>query len=187
MKTTAAPRMESRRLRVFVRAPLGARRLELERLLAEAGYELVAGPADAHVVLAEGDCPSMEGPAVLTLGSAEADHPGALESNATVEQIDAAIRAVAAGLVVRSPPAPESGFAAMKENAFRALLTPREVEVLAAMGQGQTNKTIARLLDISRHTVKFHVESIFRKLGVRTRAEAVAKALERRRRETIEI
>ena len=43
---------------------------------------------------------------------------------------------------------------------------------------GFTNKTIARQLDISLHTVKFHVESVFKKLGVRTRAEAVAKALE---------
>jgi DNA-binding NarL/FixJ family response regulator len=187
MKTTAAPRMESRRLRVFVRAPRWTRRLELERLLVEAGYELVARPADADIVLTESDRPSVAGPAVLTLASTEVDHAGALDSNATAEQIDAAIRAVAAGLVVRSAPASESGFAAMKENALRALLTPREVEVLGAMGQGHTNKMIARLLDISLHTVKFHVESIFRKLGARTRAEAVAKALERRRRETIEL
>jgi DNA-binding CsgD family transcriptional regulator len=48
-----------------------------------------------------------------------------------------------------------------------------------------TNKAIARRLDISLHTVKFHVESLFRKLGARTRTEAVAKASERRRRETI--
>jgi DNA-binding CsgD family transcriptional regulator len=48
-----------------------------------------------------------------------------------------------------------------------------------------TNKAIARRLNISLHTVKFHVESVFRKLGARTRTEAVAKASERRRYETI--
>jgi DNA-binding CsgD family transcriptional regulator len=39
--------------------------------------------------------------------------------------------------------------------------------------------------DISLHTVKFHVESIFRKFGAHNRTEAVTKALERRRHETI--
>jgi len=187
MTTAAASSMESQRLRVFVRTPRGSRRLELERLLTSTGYELAAGPADAHVVLADGDCPSIEGTAVLTLGGAEEDHAGALESNATAEQIDAAIRAVAAGLVVRSAPASGNGLAAMTENTSRDLLTPREIEILGAMGQGRTNKMIARQLDISLHTVKFHVESVFRKLGVRTRAEAVARALERRLRETIEL
>ena len=47
------------------------------------------------------------------------------------------------------------------------------------------NKAIARRLNISLHTVKFHVESLFRKLGARTRTEAVVKASERRRHETI--
>jgi DNA-binding NarL/FixJ family response regulator len=61
-----------------------------------------------------------------------------------------------------------------------ALLTPREVEVLGAIGEGLTNKAIARKLGISLHTVKFHVESLFRKLGARTRTEALAKAAERR-------
>jgi len=81
----------------------------------------------------------------------------------------------------------ESGFAEMKEHSRRALLTPREIEILDAIGQGLTNKMIARRLQISLHTVKFHVESVFRKLGVRSRAEAVARALERQRREEIEL
>jgi len=73
-----------------------------------------------------------------------------------------------------------AGFAALKETEFHALLTPREIEVLGAIGEGLTNKAIARRLDISPHTVKFHIESLFRKLGARTRTEAVAKASERR-------
>ena len=57
--------------------------------------------------------------------------------------------------------------------------------MLAAIADGDTNKAIARRLGISLHTVKFHVESLFRKLGTRTRTEALAKASERHRRDTI--
>jgi len=74
--------------------------------------------------------------------------------------------------------APAAGFAAARE--ADELLTPRELEVLGAIGEGLTNKAIARRLGISLHTVKFHVESLFRKLGARTRTEALAKASERR-------
>jgi DNA-binding CsgD family transcriptional regulator len=81
---------------------------------------------------------------------------------------------------VRSPDAEDDGFKSTPERELHALLTPREIEVLAAIGDGDTNKAIARRLNISLHTVKFHVESVFRKLGARTRAEAVAKAAQRR-------
>jgi DNA-binding NarL/FixJ family response regulator len=107
-----------------------------------------------------------------------------LPREADARQIDAAIRAVAAGLIVRAP-ARENGFGAMRESEGHALLTPRELEVLAALAEGMTNKAIARRLEISLHTVKFHVESLFRKLGARTRTEAVVKAAERRRNEII--
>jgi DNA-binding CsgD family transcriptional regulator len=50
--------------------------------------------------------------------------------------------------------------------------------VLAALGNGLTNKEMARLLGISPHTVKFHIESLFRKLGVTSRAEAVARGMQ---------
>jgi DNA-binding NarL/FixJ family response regulator len=59
----------------------------------------------------------------------------------------------------------------------RLALTPREIEVLAALGKGLSNKAAARYLGISPHTVKFHVDSLFRKLGAASRAEAVAKGL----------
>jgi DNA-binding NarL/FixJ family response regulator len=79
------------------------------------------------------------------------------------------------------------GFAPMPETSARTLFTPRELEVLAAIGDGLSNKMIARRLDISPHTVKFHVESLLKKLGARTRAEAVAKAREHRRSNTVEL
>lgn len=76
--------------------------------------------------------------------------------------------------------AAQSGFAEIDEPERRSLLTPREVDVLAAIAEGLSNKEIARRLDISLHTVKFHIESLFRKLGARTRTQALAKAAERR-------
>ena len=85
-----------------------------------------------------------------------------------------------ADVVMSDAQAREGGFSAMKEADFRALLTPREIEVLSAIAEGLANKSIARRLDISLHTVKFHVESLFRKLGVRTRTEALVKVSELR-------
>ena len=79
------------------------------------------------------------------------------------------------------------GFAPMPEPGGQVLFTPRELEVLAAIGEGLTNKMIARRLDVSPHTVKFHVESLLRKLGARTRAEAVAKARDHKLRNTVEL
>ncbi len=73
----------------------------------------------------------------------------------------------------------------MRASEAHALLTPRDHDVLASLAEGLTNKAIARHLGISLHTVKFHVESLFRKLGARTRTEAAAKAAERRRDETL--
>jgi DNA-binding CsgD family transcriptional regulator len=55
-------------------------------------------------------------------------------------------------------------------------LTARQRDVLAMIGQGLTNKHIARTCEISPETVKSHVKRIFLKLGVSTRAEAVSRA-----------
>ncbi|HEX3847545.1 MAG TPA: response regulator transcription factor [Steroidobacteraceae bacterium] len=107
--------------------------------------------------------------------------------NSDPAAIDAALRAVADDLIVGSPGARTSGFSAVQEAEARALLTPRETQILDAIADGLTNKAIARRLGISLHTVKFHVESVFRKLGANTRTEAVARASERRREETIDL
>ncbi len=58
-------------------------------------------------------------------------------------------------------------------------LTPREREILQLLAEGQSNKMIARNLDISDGTVKLHVKSILRKLGVHSRVEAAVMAVER--------
>lgn len=55
-------------------------------------------------------------------------------------------------------------------------LTPRELEVLALLAEGASNKTIARRLAISVHTVKFHVSQLLDKLDATGRTDAVAHA-----------
>ena len=152
--------------------------------MTEAGYAVVGMQDEADVVLADGRCPPGEARNVVGLGVTDERFRGVLPRGSDARQIDAAIRAVAAGLIVRAP-ARETGFGAARESEGHALLTSRELEVLAVLAEGMTNKAIARRLDISLHTVKFHVESLFRKLGARTRTEAVVKAAERRRSEIV--
>ena len=99
-----------------------------------------------------------------------------LSRDASQSEILAAVDAAANGLAVVDPrdldqllagstPAP----AAVETSA----LTPRETEVLGMIAEGAANKIIAWKLNISEHTVKFHVASILAKLGASTRTEAV--------------
>ena len=55
-------------------------------------------------------------------------------------------------------------------------LTPREVEVLISVARGMTNKEVAAALEISPRTVQHHLEHIYEKLGVSTRAAAALYA-----------
>lgn len=101
-----------------------------------------------------------------------------LSRNASAQQIRAAAMAVAAGLqIVR----PDSSAAAENETelAFVELLTDRELRVLNLLADGLSNPQIARLLSISRNTVKFHVSSIISKLGATSRTEAVTIGIKR--------
>lgn len=59
-------------------------------------------------------------------------------------------------------------------------LTPREMEILCHLAEGESNKVIARQLNISDGTVKLHVKAILRKLEVHSRVEAAVMAVERR-------
>jgi DNA-binding CsgD family transcriptional regulator len=58
-----------------------------------------------------------------------------------------------------------------------AALTPRETQVLERASLGHTNAEVAAALGITTHAVKFHLNSIFRKLGVRNRTQAAAEFL----------
>lgn len=178
-----------RSLRVAIVTADPKRRRELARLVVAAGHTVAADDgeiagADADVVLADRAVPSTRTP-LVTLGADDVEQAGSLPSGATDAQIDAALRAAAAGLIVR--PAETGGGFGAGERSSAALITPRELEILTSIAAGLSNKAIARRLEISQHTVKFHIESLFRKLDARTRAEAVAKGLERRRIETIDI
>jgi two-component system, NarL family, nitrate/nitrite response regulator NarL len=98
---------------------------------------------------------------------------------APAEQLGASVAAVAQGLTVTDP-----AFAGVLVPAGRDRasaqpveeLTPRELQVLRLMAEGQSNKAIARTLGISEHTVKFHVNAILGKLNVQSRTEAVVHA-----------
>jgi DNA-binding NarL/FixJ family response regulator len=106
-----------------------------------------------------------------------------LPRDSSADQITAAIRAAHSGLVLLD--ARTAGELAQRvivprdEPSAPALdeLTPREVEVLGLLAEGKANKEVASLLEISEHTVKFHISSILDKLGVSTRTEAVTTAI----------
>jgi DNA-binding NarL/FixJ family response regulator len=99
---------------------------------------------------------------------------GLISPDAPPEELSAAIVAVAQGLVVL--PRTLTGRLLRGPEAVEELaepLTTREREVLGLLGRGLSNKMIARDLRISEHTVKFHVSSIYAKLGAASRTEAV--------------
>jgi DNA-binding NarL/FixJ family response regulator len=62
----------------------------------------------------------------------------------------------------------------------KAKLTARELEILAALADGLTNREIAKRLWLTEQTVKFHLSSVYRKLGVSSRTEALAATYARR-------
>lgn len=174
-------------LRIAIAARGGERIAALAKLLQSLGHEVVDNDEQPDVVLADQQRPDEGRYPTVVLGGTDAEAEGLLAENAGAAEIDAALRAVAHGLIVRSPQARTAGFSAVAETEARALLTPREAQILDSIADGLTNKAIARRLGISLHTVKFHVESVFRKLGASTRTEAVARATERRREETIDL
>jgi NarL family two-component system response regulator YdfI len=102
---------------------------------------------------------------------------GILGRDASAEEIAAALVAVAAGLVAVQPRALAAGPPAATFRDGGERLTTREIEVLGELARGVPNKTIAGRLSISEHTVKFHVGSIFAKLAVSSRTEAVTQGV----------
>jgi DNA-binding NarL/FixJ family response regulator len=105
--------------------------------------------------------------------------------DATLEEIALAVRTAAAGLIALDPRIAaefnrdEDVPGSVSPVESPVALTPRELEVLQGISRGLPNKSIAVELGISEHTVKFHVGSIFEKLGVTSRSEAIAAAARR--------
>jgi two-component system NarL family response regulator len=90
-------------------------------------------------------------------------------------QLEAAVRAVIEGRQYL-PPAVEERLA---ERAAFQTLTARELEILALIARGLSNKDVARVLTANEFTVKAHVRNILAKLGVETRTEAAILAVQR--------
>lgn len=99
---------------------------------------------------------------------------GILPTDASAEELSAAVQALAQGLVVG---APTLLFESENGVPLQGPLTERESEVLGLLSKGLANKQIAVALGISEHTVKFHVSSIYQKLDVTNRTEAVREGL----------
>ncbi|MEU3500549.1 response regulator transcription factor [Streptomyces hundungensis] len=124
---------------------------------------------------------------VLTTYDTDADITRAIAAGATgyllkaerPEELFAAIRAAAQGRTTLSPPVASRVMNQLR-GAGRPALTPRELDILAQLANGLGNREIARALFISEATVKTHLGRIYEKLGVDTRAGAVAVAKERR-------
>jgi DNA-binding NarL/FixJ family response regulator len=101
---------------------------------------------------------------------------GILPADASADEIGAAVHALSQGLIVGTS-------ALLFESEREPLvgsdgpLTDRESEVLGLLSKGLANKQIAVELGISEHTVKFHVSSIYQKLNVTNRTEAVRAGL----------
>ncbi len=158
---------------------------------AEADVVLVAGEElleDSVLSLAdEGELALLllsedEAGSVAALRDAPLRAWGILAPDAPPEELAAAVLAVGHGLVVLPAPLAEK---LIEENRVAAVeelaepLTGREREVLEALGKGMSNKMIARELRISEHTVKFHVSSLYAKLGVSSRTEAMGEGARR--------
>ncbi len=98
-----------------------------------------------------------------------------LKSTSTAELVTA-VRSAMAGRSVITP-AVSLQMARRRAGGAASSLTPREQEILALVARGQTNARIARHLGIGEATVKTHLLSVFRKLGVSDRTGAVMAAL----------
>lgn len=123
---------------------------------------------------------------VLTTYDTDADITRAIAAGATgyllkaerPEELFAAIHAAAAGRPALSAPVAQRVMARMRNPA--PTLTARELDILGQLAHGLGNREIARALHISESTVKTHLGRIYEKLGVDTRAAAVAVATEQR-------
>jgi len=110
---------------------------------------------------------------------------GVLSVDTSVEELVAAVRAVHEGLLVGTPAllSPWLPRLLVDETTdaepLLEPLTERELQVLQLLAQGLANKQIAVALSISDHTVKFHVASIYGKLGAANRTEAVRMGVQR--------
>ncbi|HKV45394.1 MAG TPA: response regulator transcription factor [bacterium] len=161
-----------------------------------------ADAARPDVVLLDLEMPGTNGIDAIPLLASTASHPRVIVLTAydTEERVLGAIRAGASGYLLKGAPASEIALAIRAVGEGGSYLTPRvaswvvarlhdprrpgalsgrERQVLRLVAQGMSNKQIARQLAITERTVKFHMTSIFNKLGAENRAQAIALAAQR--------
>ncbi|WP_347109345.1 response regulator transcription factor [Paenarthrobacter sp. S56] len=109
--------------------------------------------------------------------SVDAGAMGYLLKDATPEEIFAAVRGAVQGKSVMSAPVASRLFQQLRNP--DDVLTPREAELLSLLTQGLSNRDLGKRLFISEATVKTHLAHIYAKLGVDTRAAAIATAIRR--------
>lgn len=109
------------------------------------------------------------------MGVLRAGAVGYVRKDAEPETLLAAVRAVAAGQTYIDPSVGKRIL--MQPNSFHEELTPRETDVLRELALGRSNKEIAAALAIGEETVKSHIGSLFAKLQVENRAQAVVRAI----------
>ena len=105
----------------------------------------------------------------------EAGARGYLLKDTTKEEIVEAVRRVYQG----ERYLPQAIAARLADRLIRPQLTPREIDVLRLASRGRTNKEMASAMFISEETVKSHMKSLFLKLGVHDRTQAVAVSIQR--------
>ena len=140
-----------------------------EELLEEAAIAVAEDGTQALVLISDDDH------AVSRLRALPLRGWGVVPPDAPPGELAAATAAAAQGLIALPKPLTER---LLREPAAEGLsepLTAREREVLELLGRGLSNRLIARELHISEHTVKFHISSLYAKLEVNNRAEAVSQ------------
>ncbi|WP_102128083.1 helix-turn-helix transcriptional regulator [Deinococcus planocerae] len=101
-----------------------------------------------------------------------------LGTDATPAELLAGVLAAAAGLAALPPEdMPAAPDESEDPDPGGVTLTPRERDVLSLLAEGLSNKRAARELGVSESTVKFHVQAVYSKLGVQSRAGAVARGV----------
>lgn len=105
----------------------------------------------------------------------EAGARGYLLKDTTSEELVAAVRQIHEG----GRYLPQAVASRLADRLIRPSLTPRELDVLRLVSRGRTNKEMASAMFISEETVKTHMKSLFQKLDVHDRAEAVSVSLQR--------
>jgi len=112
---------------------------------------------------------------------------GYLLKNIDTEYLTRAIRRAAAGETVVAEAMTAKLVAQLQSGSVQPAaseldkLTPREREILDCLARGESNKGIARILDLAESTVKIHVQSVLKKLKLNSRVQAAVYAVEHRR------